>query len=349
MMYAALQLEVLGLFKVVDRNVEIFMNGQLPVANDMGGTALNAYYWDSVNRMSESARWMQYSRILGAKGGEISREVQPNTAFDELFMRFLSALSEYQRQQRLADLLGNQRGLSLTGEHVRKAGRDVGANCTLFGYGYTQFAARRIQHHIQSAMTILKLVDVQQAWGVSNAWQVVERVSSQEFKVTPNVVKYRTMAESGKKILDLVASNSAAWSASSNKPLFQEPGAAQPAPAPAVDVVGRVQRMVRDGQPLSLAQLRQMVGSSSGSSDISPEDQATFLRHTEYWLAVNGVQDQTVAQSAQPSETAYAPSIPSIDGTASGAANADIAGQIQHMLQQGQTPSPDQLRQMVGV
>src|SRR5207344_2180500 len=66
-LYAGLQLEVLGLFKVVDRNVEIFMNGQLPVANDLGGNALNAYYWATPDRMSESARWMQYSRVLGAK------------------------------------------------------------------------------------------------------------------------------------------------------------------------------------------------------------------------------------------------------------------------------------------
>jgi hypothetical protein len=313
MLYAAYQLDVMGLIKVVDRNVEIFMNGQLPVSNDMGGNALNAYYWDTVNRMSESARWMQYGRVLGAKGADVSKEVQPNSPFDNLFLSFLSALAEYNRQQSAANLLGNSRALSLTAENVRKKGRDLAANCTLYGYGYTQFAAKKLQYHIQTSLNILRLPDVTSAWGVQSAWQVVERVSSQEFKATPNIVKYRTMAESGKKILDLVASNSSAWSAISNNPLFN--------PDP--------------------------VNTPNAPCDISPDDQSQLMRHTEYWLAVNGVKDQDVVQSSQPSDTAVSPSIPSLDGAVAG--GGDIAGQIQNMLQTGQTPTPDQLRHMVGL
>lgn len=314
MHYAALQLEIVGLFKVVDRNVEIFMNGQLPVANDMGGNALNAYYWDTINRMSESARWMQYTRVLGAKGGEVSKEVQPNTPFDDMFVRLLSALSEYDRQQRVADLLGNQRGLSLTAEHVRKAGRDLAANATLYGYGYSQFSAKRLQHHIQTTLNVLKLPDIQQAWGVQSAWQVVERVSAQEFHSTPNVVKYRTMAESGKAILDLVAGNASAWNAVTGKPLFPDPA------------------------------------NPDQGSDITKDDQDAFIRHTEYWLAVNGIKDAQVVQGAEPADTAATPSIPSLDGTGPGNGHgADLTSQLQQMLNQGQTPSPEQLRKMVGI
>jgi hypothetical protein len=310
-------LELMGLFKVVDRNVEIFMNGQLPVSNDMGGNALNAYYWDAIHRMPESGRWMQYSRILGAKGGEVSREAPVNAGWDDLFMRFISALSEYSRQQRVADLLGNGRALNITGEHVRKAGRDLAANCTLYGYGYTQFGAKKLQQHIQTALNILKLPDIQQAWGVQSAWQVVERVSSQEFKTTPNVVKYRTLAESGKRILDLVAKNSAAWSSISDKPLF---------PTPTTN------------------------GSLNGAqgSDISAADQYQFMRHAEYLLAVKGTKDAEVLQSSQPSDTATSPSIPSLDGASGATGTPDIAGQIQQMLQQGQL-TPDQVRHMAGI
>jgi len=345
-LYAALQLELLGLFKVLDRNVEIFMNGQLPVADDLGGNALNMYYWDSVNRMSESARWMQYSRVLGAKGGEVSREVAPNVGFDETFFRFLSALSEHDRQQRVGDLLGNARGLNITGEHVRKAGRDLAANCTLFGYGYTQFAAKRMQQHIVTALNILKLPDVQQAWGVQSAWQVVERVSAQEFHATPNVVKYRTMAESGKKVLDLVAQVGSVWSAMSDKPLFASPQS---------EVAALISTLASSGSGTPIAGASTGAGRSGasrarGNADIPREIQDQLMRHTEYWLAVNGIKDEAVSDSAQPSDTAYSPSIPSLDGTnGSNGSNPDLAGQIQQMLQQGQTPSPDQLRRMVGI
>ena len=311
MLYAAYQLDVLGIIKVIDRNVEIFMNGQLPVSNDLAGNALNAYYWDTVNRMSESARWMQYSRVFGAKGGEVSKEVQPNTAFDDLMLHFLSSLAEYNRQQATAALLGNNRALSLNAEGVREAGRRLAANATLYAYGYTGFAAKKLQQHIQTVLNILKLPDIQNAWGVQSAWQVVERVSSQEFKTTPNVVKYRTMAESGKAVLDLVAKNAGAWTATTGNPLFDD-------------------------------------GSEFSTPDISPADQAQLMRHTEYWLAVNGVKDMDVAARSQPSDTAVSPSIPSLDGTGT-ATGADLAAQIQNMLQSGQTPSPDQLRRMVGI
>jgi hypothetical protein len=348
-LYAALQLEILGLFKVVDRNVEIFMNGQLPVANDLGGNALNHYYWDSPNRMSESARWMQYSRVLGVKGGEVSREVGPNVGFDDSFVRFISALSEYDRQQRVGDLLGNGRGLSVTAEHVRKAGRDLAANCTLYGYGYTQFAAKRLQQHIQTSLNLLKLPDIQQAWGVQSAWQVVERVSAQEFHSSPNVVKYRTMADSGKRILDIVADVAGVWSSLSDRPLFATPQNEVSALLVAV-TQAQLRAAGAGAAPSALA------GPLPGPTpitivpDIDPVRQAQLMRHTEYWLAVNGIKDQAIAEGAQPSDTASSPSIPTMDGSGgSNGTNADLAGQIQQMLQQGQTPSPDQLRKMVGV
>ncbi|HEX9538237.1 MAG TPA: hypothetical protein VGA04_08710 [Streptosporangiaceae bacterium] len=306
-----------GVIRSVDRMVELFMNGVLPVSPEMGGAALNDYYWDRINQMTENDRAMQYSRILGVSTGLVSKDAPVNANYQPLFQRLLSSLSEYDRQQRVADLLGNQRGLSLTGEHVRKAGRDLAANCTLFGYGYTILGAKKLQHQLQTCINILKLPDVQQAWGVQSAWQVVERVSSQEFHTTPNIVKCVTMAESTKKILDLIAKNVDAWSATSDVPLFLVPG-------------------------------QEALG-----SDISEIDRIQFMRQTEYWLAVNGIKDAQVAQDSQPTDTPAISSIPSMDGTGgTGGGNghsADLSNQIQQMLNQGQTPSPEQLRKMVGI
>src|SRR6185436_6409823 len=111
------------------------------------------------------------------------------------------------------------------------------------------------------------------AYGVSNPWQVIERVAASEFGAAPNIVKYRTMAESGKAILDLVAKHAKAWSASTGRPLF-------------TDDVTRVQ------------------------GDIPTQDQEELMRHTQYWLAVNGIGDDQVGKMSQPSDTSYAPSIP---------------------------------------
>jgi len=310
MILAGYELETAGLFQALQRSLEIFMDGQLPVAYDQAGQALNAYYWDQINQMTESARWMQYSRVLGVAGGELPKDVQPNHGLMDNLMGFVSSLSEYDRQQRVADMLGQPRALNLTGEHVRKAGRDLGAACTLYGYGYTQFGAKKLQTQIQTALNIFKLPDFQAAWGVQGAWQAIQRIMSQEFQKTPNVVKQRTLAESGKAILDLIASNSGAWSGTSGNPLFQIDGAA---------------------------------------GDISDPDRLAFMRHAEFIIAVSGTSDADVSANAAPKDTPAIATIPSLDGSSANGKNADVAGQIQAMLNQNQTPTPDQLRKLIGV
>lgn len=312
MVYAAYQLERMRLFHVVDRITELFMNGMLPIGFDNSGKALDAYHWEGEDRLSEPARRMTYARVLGAAGADVSKEVQPNREFESLFLRILSNLAEYDRQRRIGNLFdNNRRSLTLTGEQVRKSVCDFARNASLYGWGGTHFAARRLNAHIATAVNVLKLPQIQKAYGVSNPWQVVERVAATELGGAPNVVKYRTMAESGKAIIDLVAKHAKVWSTSTGNPLFNEdPTRATTAPF-----------------------------------DIPTEDQEQLMRHTQYWLAVNGVADDQVDKLSQPSDTVYAPSIPSYGGSSHNGAG-DAMEKIKQMVQSGSAPSIDQLKQM---
>jgi hypothetical protein len=116
--WAAYNLEQMRLFDAVDRIIETWWNGQLPVGSDRGSKALDDFYWSSEFRLSPAARHMQYSRVLGITGGEVSTEVQPNTQFNDLWMRVIASLAEYDRQQRIGDIVSGQRtnALTLTGE-----------------------------------------------------------------------------------------------------------------------------------------------------------------------------------------------------------------------------------------
>lgn len=309
------------IFDVVDRLTELFMNGLLPVGLDSGGKALDRYYWDSQNRMDASARMMQYARIFGDSGADISREVQPHKEFDTLWLRFLSSLVEYDRQQRVDGLFfGNARGqvmsASSTGEFVRKAGRDLAASLSYYSYGYTQHGARRLNQHLHNAFDILSSESIKRLYGVSTPWQVIERVAAQEFGQAVNIVRYRTMADAGKRILDLVASNAHAWTNSSDRPLFADP---------AVPI----------------------------EPDIKPADQRELVRHAQNWLAVNGIDDAQVESSTRPTPAVAAPSIPSFsapvaaargNGRTNGGGSLD---QLKQMVAQGQTPSLDQLRALL--
>jgi hypothetical protein len=317
MIYAAYELEQVKLIPVIERTVEVWSNGQLALNFGPAGKALDRWYWDSFERMTDAARMMQFTRVLGAKGGEVSKEVLPNINFTDLLLRFLSSLSEYDRQRRIGDIIGSTRAGNVSDAQVRKAGRDLAANMSLYGWGGTQFAARRLNSDIANAVGLLQMGEIQKAWGVQSAWQVVERVCTQEFNFTPNVVKYRTMAESGKAILDLVAKYFNVWGSTTNNPLFQS----------GFD----------------------SYGNPSGPFDISPDDQRTLMRHTEYWLAVNGIKDQQVVDNAEPSDTAYSPSIPTLEPASTNGSGGAIAEQLKQMVQQGQTPTLEQIQKMIPV
>jgi hypothetical protein len=270
--YAAHQYEQMRMFDVVDRITELFMNGMLPIGLDTGGHALDRYHWDNEDRLTTAARHSQYARVLGVAGGEVSREVQPNTEFHNLWMRFLSSLAEYDRQFRMSDLFNQRRGLATTGEHVRKAGRDLAANASLYGWASTHFVARRLEKQIRDTINILRMPSIQKAYAVNSPWQVIERVASQEFGQAPNMVRYDTMARAGKIILDLVAKHARIWSSATGQPLFSE---------------------------------------NDQSGDINDvRDRDTLMTQTQYWLAVNGIKDNEIDQLSQPVASVVAPSIP---------------------------------------
>lgn len=363
--HAACQLEKLGLFRTVDRVTETFMNGQLPVGFDRGGRALDDYYWTSEFRLSEAARHTQYSRVLGEPSSEKLLDVQPNTLLGDHMIRFISALAEYDRQQRVADIVGGQRAsaLTLTAEQVRSAGRNLAANASLYGWGGTQFAARRLADHVHKAFKILGAPEIQNAYGVDGPWKVIERVSAQEFGTTPNIVKYRTLADAGQKILNLVAKYAAIWSGSTGRPLFEgdgNSGTAAIADAFTEGFARTIQELTRGqashvavgpsggGGPAGGGATAAAAATATATADISHEDEAELMRQAGNWLSVTGTKSDQVEQYSEPSESQYAPSIPTLAPAAQPGGNGgDGIDQLRQMVSSGQVPSLDQLKSLV--
>jgi hypothetical protein len=317
LVYAAWNLEELKLFQVLDRVVEVFMNGQLPVGFDNGGRALADYYFeDDDHRLTEAARRMTYTRVLGVPGGEVSREAPPNRAFQDLFLRFLASISEFDRQRRIGDVVAARRddALSLTGEQVRKTARDFAQNVALFGYGGTFFVAQRLAKQIERALRILSVPEILAAYGVQGPFQVIERVCASDFGGTvPNIIRHRTMAEAGKGLIDIVAAHTPAWTGQSGRDLFTDP-------------------------------FDQVSQTSRAGADIPLDVQQQLMRHVEHWLAVNGIKDEQRARLGEPEMTSPVPSIPTAGPAGGGGPGLD---QLRQMISAGQTPSLDQLKSLV--
>ena len=324
LIYAAWNLEEMQLFRVHDRVLEVFMNGQLPVGFDNGGRALSDYYFSSDEvKISEAARRMTYTRVLGVPGGEVSREAPANAIFQDLFLALLAHVSEFDRQRRIADVVAGSNSrddmLSLTGEQVRKAGRDLAANATLFGYGGVFFVAQRLKDQVEQVLRNLSTPEILSAYGVQSPFQVVERVCATDFggKV-PNIVRYKTMAEAGKLILDIVAANIPAWLGLSGNDLFEDP----------FDVfrAGAGPAVVNAPTP----------------PDIPRDVQRQLARAVEDWLTVNGITDEQRSRLGEPKITQAAPSIPT--ATDGGGPAFD---QLRQMVAGGQMPSMDQLKALL--
>jgi hypothetical protein len=364
---AAYNLEQAGLFAAIDRIMETWWNGQLPVGFDKGSKALDDLYWQSDELLTPTARHMQYGRVLGTPEGEVSTEVQPNTQFDVLFRRFVANLAEYDRQNRIGDIVGQRRSnaLALTAEQVRQSGRNLAANTSLYGWGGTQFAARRIASHIKKSFAVLNTREIQSAYGVDGPWKVVERVS-QELGTAPNIVKWLTQAQATKSILDLVAKYSPIWSGSTGKPLFND---ADPSNIVVEDIgetiadelhqivaalakkqTGKTSR-ARGGTATATTTATKRasrVAAGAATADIDDADRDELLRQAGNFIAVTGMKDDAVEELSQPAEAQYAPSIPGLSGSPMPATNGSGGlDQLRQMVAQGQVPSLDQLKTLV--
>lgn len=349
--YAIAQLHEMKAFYTVDRLTEDFLNGTLATKFDGGGKLLDDWFWKRRDRMTEADRMSVFGRMLGTPGGEVPKDVQPNTGFNDYLIGFLAAVAEFDRQQRISDLfssgIAGNRGnsLAMTMENVRQKGHDLAANMSLYGYGNAHFSARRLNADFTSVFNILKNQVIQNLFGVTTPYQVIERKCISDFGKAPDIVRLRTMADSGKRILDIVAKNSSAWSSASGLPLFPDLSAVAAARLAAASAAAAA---ARPG-PILVSPVS--VNAAGGPSAISVEDTEELIRQTQFWLAVNGVQYADVDKQSQPKLSPYEPSIPPLGGMASTGAPASGAGvamdKIKQMVSSGQTPSLDQLKALL--
>lgn len=315
--YVVYQCNQMMLFPVVDRIVELFMAGLLPMGGDVLARKLDDWYWKKDDRISPAGLNGHFTRALGVPGGDVGPDVTANTDFEQRLLNTVSCFAEAYRSRQVSSLFenGGRRVMSTNDEYCRKAARDLAANCTLYGYAGAQFAAERMGIQLREAMEILQLPRIREIYGVSTMYQVIERVAQSEFGTTVNVVKHRTMAEEVRTILDIIAEKHHIWSLSSGNPLFTD---------------------------------------EVNNGDLSKEESDKLFRAAQHILAVNGIQSDTVQQYSQPVETPALPSIPGMgtfggaDMGGMGAGGSDIASQLKGMLDRGETPSAQQIRGMVG-
>ena len=95
LLYFAAMLEDLRVFDVADRLLELFQSGLLPIEDHERAERMFGEWRDARARLSEKERRDVYARVLGVPGGE--EPPAPNREFAGLWLRFLSAVSTFER------------------------------------------------------------------------------------------------------------------------------------------------------------------------------------------------------------------------------------------------------------
>lgn len=269
--YFSYQLEEMRMFQVVERIVELFRQGLLPLGRGQVGDYLFNYYKKAAERITEGERRDLYMRVFGAPGGNPANE--PNRDFNELWLRFISAVSSFSRQLTVERMLRNAIPMAVSQEQVRKAGRDLGANLSRNGYGIAYFAATDLQKSILEFRDVLTNAELRNAFGARDMWQVIDQVNVNYLGGARNTHRYRTQSRAGAVIIRWIANN--------------------------VQRLANVAGPVIQIEQIVNPQLRAAGGTNNPTVDPSDWD---LVNACEQWLAVGGVQEQSIEQYSQPIE-----------------------------------------------
>ena len=267
-LFFAAMLEKINFFQVPDKLLEQFQYGQLPLGKGNAGDYLYTYWRKSIDRFNEVERRNLYARCFGFPGGSPTAG-SPNRDFEELWMRFISAVSNYYRQIQVDNLLRTLVPVQVSQEAVRKAARDLAANLSLHGYGIAYFAATELQAQINDIITLLSDEEIKNSYGARDMWQVIDQVSTLELGGPRNSTRYRTMAHNGAVIIRWLANNASRLSGSSLVPVLDT-------------------EAIRSQQ------------TNPEKATIAPTDYELY-NACEQYLAVTGTPEQQVEIYAQPS------------------------------------------------
>lgn len=268
--YFAYQLEEARLPQVVEKIVDLFRGGLLPLSYGKTGDYLYSYYKKASERITEGERRDLYMRAFGAPGGDPSLN-QPNREFNELWLRFVSGVSSFGRQLNVDRMFRSQIPLAVSQEQVRKAARDLAASLSRNCYGIAYQFSKELKTLIIEYRDLLSDQEIRGAFGARDMWQVIDQVNSNYLGGARNSHRYRTQARAGAVII--------AWLSRNNQRL-----------------TNRFDEVISTSA-LTNPQLR---GSDKPMENPTDWD---LLQACEQWLAVGGVQDQRVEEYAQPVES----------------------------------------------
>jgi hypothetical protein len=174
-LYTGATLEQVGPFAIVDRLVELWLARGLPVGTSGASRALDRYWLNRNDRLSDEERRDTYARVFDAR-------------FDELWTALVAALAQPD-----ADAGARVRADALRAHLGARVDEAVLALTPLL---YAQ---------LRAALDVLGDREILDMYGARDIWQLIDLRARLDLGATPDVARARTMAASGTAMIAWLA------------------------------------------------------------------------------------------------------------------------------------------------
>ena len=199
--------ERLGVFRMVDALVLNWSAGSIDVVEGQAASRLYRYWKRRDDRASEEERGMVYRRVLNKGGTEVLSRMVVNEHFPGLWHNLMSEVAEYiDKTERVDEGTGEFSPVSRS--RIYQATRELQYNLTEYCTGMAHVQAREFYAQLQECFDILKDPEIMAYFGGNrrkSLWTVIEKMSKEEFGVSPNIAAHRSVAVDGNSIFRWIA------------------------------------------------------------------------------------------------------------------------------------------------
>jgi hypothetical protein len=201
-LYLAGELESTRLLPAVEMLAGLFASGAIPGDVGAAGEMLLRFRHRARERLTADERDALFGRLFGKPYGpalaEHGAQSARNDEFEGLMMDLTDALSQLAPPP--------PHGPGVQGEiRVHTAASPLSANLLLRGGGMTEYAARDVLEQIRDGLEILKVRELQAAFGQLGVWATVQEVSRRYLGQVTDLVSRVARGRSGTTILAWLA------------------------------------------------------------------------------------------------------------------------------------------------
>jgi hypothetical protein len=195
----------LGILRVADAVLMRWTSGMLDIPQGATASKLYSYYKLREEYTTPEERGMFYKIVLNVGEAEVLDKMAVNEEFtnlwDTLMTESVKYIDKYEQKETNFSVVSKA--------SVFQAIKELQYNLTVFTSGMVKAVLPEMYKQFEKAVDIIddENVKAQLGWGYRRSlWNVIERVSQEEFGYKPNVSAMRTAAVSGHKIFAAIAS-----------------------------------------------------------------------------------------------------------------------------------------------